>query len=79
MYLWYELLPQAFIKWNLLQTSRACPKISVYAHIYGTYIFDTTPLAPPGVRELLYNDTDHHVSYGAHGNEAYYLGPALEQ
>ena len=78
MYLWDELLPQAFIALNLLQTYRTCPKISDYAHLHGTYNFDTTPLAPPGVRALLYKDPNHCVSYGVHGDEAYYLGPALE-
>ena len=63
---------------KLLQTSRTCPKISAYAHLHGTYNFDTTPLDLPGVRALLYNDPDHHVSYVVHGDEAYYLGPDLE-
>ena len=42
------------------------------------YNFDTTTLAPLGVRALLYNDLDHRVSYGVYGDEAYYLGPSLE-
>ena len=50
MYLWDELPPQAFITLNLLRASRMCPKISAYAHLNGTYNFDTTPLAPPGAR-----------------------------
>ena len=79
MYLWDELLSQAFITLNLLQTSRTCPKISAYIYLHGTYNFDTTPLAPPGVRVLLYNDPNHRVSYRVHGDEAYYLGPALER
>ena len=78
MSLWYELLPQTFITLNLLQTSRTCPKISAYAHLHGPYNFDTTPLASSGVRALIYNDSNHRVSYGVHGDEAYYLGPALE-
>ena len=78
MYLWDELLPQAFITLNLLLTSRTCPKISVYAHLHVTYNFDTTPLSPPGVLALLYNDPNHSVSYGVHGDEAHYLGPSLE-
>ena len=78
MYLWYELLPQAFITLNLLQTSRTCLKISVYAHLHGIYNFYTTPLSPPDVRALIYNDTNQRVSYGVHGDEAYHLGPALE-
>ena len=78
MYLWDELLSQAFITLNLLQTSRTCPKISACAHLYGTYNFDTTPLAPPGVRVLLYNDPNYRASYRVHGDGAYYLGPALE-
>ena len=52
MYLWDELIPQAFITLNLLRTSSMCPKISAYAHPHGTYNFDTTPLAPPGFRAL---------------------------
>ena len=79
MYLWDDLLPQAFIILNLLQTFSMFPKISVYAHLHSTYNFDTTLLAPPGVRELLYNDLNHRVSYGFHGDEKYYLGPSLEQ
>ena len=71
MCLWDELLPEALIILNLPRTSRTCPKISAYAHIHGTYNFDTTPLAPPGVKALLYNDPDHCVSYGVHGDEAY--------
>ena len=71
MYIWDELLPQAFITLNLLQTSRTCTKIFAYAHLHGTYNFDTTPLAPPGVIALLYNDPDHCVSFRVHGDESY--------
>ena len=78
IYLWDELLPQAFITLNLLRTSRICPKISVYAHLHGTFDFDRTLLAPPGVRALVYNDPDHHVSYGVYGGEEFYLGPSFE-
>ena len=53
-------------------------QIFAYAHLHGTYNFDTNPLAPPVVRALLYNDPDHRISYGVHGDETYYLGPALE-
>ena len=78
MYLWDELLPQAFIYFNLLRTSRTCPKVYAYAHLHGKYNFDSTPIAPSGVRELIYKDPNHCVSYVVHGDEAYYLGPALE-
>ena len=56
MYIWDELLPQTFITFNLLRTSRTCPKISAYTYLHGTYNFDTTPLAPPDVRALPYYD-----------------------
>ena len=78
MYLWDELLPQAFITLNLLQISRTCPKISAYAYLYGTFDFDITPMAPLGVIAIIYNDPDHRVSYGLHGGEAFYLRPSLE-
>ena len=78
IYLWDELRPQSFITFKLLQTSRTCPKIYAYAHLNGTYNLDTTPISPPGVRALLYNDPNHRVSYGVHDDEAYYLGPSLE-
>ena len=68
MNIWDELLPQAFNNLNLLQTSRTFPKISVYAHLHGTSNFDTTPIAPPGVKALLCNDSDHRVSYRVHGD-----------
>ena len=78
MYLWDELLPQELIALKSLRTSKTCTNISAYAHRHGTYNLDTTPLAPHGVRALLYNDPDHRLSYGVHGYEAYYLGPALQ-
>ena len=78
MFLWDELLPQAELTLNLLRSSRVCPNISAYAHLNGIFNFNATPLAPPGVRAILFKDPKQRTSYGTHGTEAFYLGPALE-
>ena len=78
MFLWDELLPQAELTLNLLRSSQVCPNISAYAHLNGIFNFNATPLAPPGVRAILFKDPKQRTSYGTHGTEAFYLGPALE-
>jgi hypothetical protein len=76
--LWDKLLTQAVLTLNLLRTSRLNPKLSAYAQLYGQFDFNRTPLAPPGIRALVYEDPQTRQSWAPHGKEAWYLGPALE-
>ena len=46
---WDCLLKQAFITLNLLGASRVNTKLSAYAYLFGNYVFNKNPLAPPGM------------------------------
>jgi hypothetical protein len=76
--LWDKLIPQAVLTLNLLRTSRINPRLSAHAQLHGMFDFNKTPLAPPGTRALVFEDPDTRESWAPHGNEAWYLGPALE-
>jgi hypothetical protein len=54
IHLWDRLLPQALLTLNLLRGSRINPKLSAYAQVHGTYDFNRTPIAPPGIRVLVH-------------------------
>ena len=47
---WDRLLHQAEITLNLLHNSRVNKKLSAYAYVFDNFVFDKTPLAPPGTR-----------------------------
>ena len=57
MQLWCELLQQCEITLNLLRASRRNPKLSAYAILEGEFNFNKTPLASPGSKALVYEDT----------------------
>ena len=59
---WDRLLPQAEITLNLLRNSRANPKLSSYAYLFGNFDFNATPLAPPGTKVLV------HIKVGQRGS-----------
>ena len=50
---WVLLLTQAVMTLNMSQDSRLNPKISTYTFIFGTYDFNTTPIAPPGTKVVV--------------------------
>ena len=77
LYLWDELLPQTELTLNLLRSSRTCPNLSTYDHLNGIFDFNATPLAPPGCRALLYEDSLHRTNFGTHGVTAFYTGPTI--
>ena len=58
---WDRLIPQANITLNLLRTARSNPALSAHAHAHGTFNFNATPLAPPGMKVIA------HVAPSARG------------
>ena len=48
MYLWCRLIPHANMTLNLMQAYRHNPKLSAHEALDGPFIYDTTPVAPPG-------------------------------
>ena len=78
MQLWCELLQQCEITLNLLRASRRNPKLSAYAILEGEFNFNKTPLAPPGSKALVYEDTKLRTSFAPHAKDAWYIGPAMQ-
>ncbi len=78
MHLWDRLLPQATLTLNLLRPSRRNPAISAYQMLEGTYDFNSTPMAPPGTKVMVHENPTQRQTWGTHGINGWYLGPALE-
>jgi hypothetical protein len=78
VHLWDRLLPQALLTLNLLRGSRINPKLSAYAQVHGTYDFNRTPIAPPGIRVLVHQKPSVRRSWAPHAIDGWYIGPALE-
>ena len=45
---WDRLISQCTITLNLLQNPRVNPYLSAYAYLFGPYVFNKSPMAPPG-------------------------------
>jgi hypothetical protein len=62
LHLWDKLILQANITLNLLRQSHINPQLSAYAHIYGAFDFNRTPMAPPGTLVLVHENQlyDNH-------------------
>ena len=54
------------------------PKLSAYSQIEGEFIFTATPLATPGIRVLVHEKPQNRGTWDCHGEEGYYIGPAME-
>jgi hypothetical protein len=63
---------------NLLRGSRLNPKLSAWAQLNGTFDFNRTPLAPPGIRVLVHQKPDNRSTWSPHAEDGWYVGPALE-
>ena len=75
---WDRLLPQAVLTLNLLRNSRVNPKLSAHAFLHGNFNFNTIPLAPPATKILVHTKPKECNSWGFHGQDAWYIGPAFE-
>jgi len=75
---WHELMPAAEITLNLLRGSTVAPKISAWHMLHGKpYNFSAHPLAPSGIKVIVHNKPKHRGSHSFHGEEGFYLGPAM--
>lgn len=77
LYLWCRLLPQDVITFNLIRQYTLHPHLSAHAHLYGTFNYNATPMAPPGSPILIHNKPSTRKSWAPHGVEGFYIGPAL--
>jgi hypothetical protein len=77
MHLWDRLLPQAVITLNMLRTSRINPKLSASTHIDGQYDFNRAPMAPLVTRIIAHKTPSRRRTWAPHGQDGWYIGPAL--
>ena len=77
LHLWDRLLPQALLTLNLLRGSRINPNLSDYSQVHGLYDFNHTPIAPPGIPVIFYENPSQHTSWDPHAVDGWYIGPAL--
>jgi hypothetical protein len=78
MHLWDRLLPQEVITLNMLRTSRINPNLSAATQIYGQNDFNRAPMAPPGTRIIAHETPKRRRTWAPHGQDGWYIGPALE-
>ena len=79
MQLWDEIIPQSEDTLNLLRTSRINPKLSAYASLESEFNFNTTPLAPPGTKALIFIDPTQRKTWGTYATDGWYVGPTKDQ
>ena len=74
---WDRTLVQARITLNLLRPYAPDPSKSAYEGIHGhPYNFSRYPLAPVGTPVVVHERADQRNTWGLHGLDAHYLGPA---
>ena len=78
LHLWYRLLPQATITFNMLRASRLNPKMSAYMTLKGAFDYNKTPFAPPGTKVVIHEKLDKRALWAAHSVNGWCLGPAVE-
>ena len=81
MNLWDKLIPQVLITLNLLQYSNLTPYLSVYAYVWGLFIFSHTPHPTPpdlpGNKVMVHKKPDSHKTWDSHVIEVWYVGPVI--
>ena len=76
---WDELLEQAEISLNHLRGCTSNLSVSAYEGMYGKpYDFLAHPIAPPGMRIQVHEKPTQRATWGVHGVDGFYLGPALD-
>jgi hypothetical protein len=77
LHLWEQLLVQAEITLNLLQTSRQHPQLSAVAHFHGLIDYNKTYFAPPGCKIIAHEKPEKRRTWAPRGQHGYSLGPAI--
>ena len=54
LHLWDSLLPQAVLTLNLLRPARYNPRLLAWHVVNGTFNYNSTPLASPGIKVEVY-------------------------
>ena len=65
--IWCQIVKQADITMNLLLRSGINPRLSAYAQIFGTFGFNTTPMAQPGTKIIAHEKQNQRATWSKHG------------
>ena len=78
MMLWCHILPQIEITLNLMRQG-SHPLVSAYEDMMGArYNWERNPMFPLGTKVVTHDKPDKRKTWDHHGQEAFYLGPALD-
>ena len=75
---WDRLKEHVEITLNLMRPSRINPLISAYEYLRGPFIWEHTPLGPPGASIMVLTRADKRPTWNKHGPVGFYLGPVLD-
>lgn len=76
--LWDKLLLQSEMTLNLLRSSKCTPHISAYHQLHGKYDYSKNPIGPLGCKVVAFDPPSVRLTYGAHGEEGFNIGPAMK-
>ena len=75
---WDRFIPQVQITLNLLRTSCIHKNLSANTVLNGQYGFNKHPMAPLGTKIVVHVKPTKRDTWGYHGDDGFYVGPALE-
>ena len=76
LHLWCRLVQDCQDTLNMLRPSRLHPHMSAHNHLEGIFDYNATPMAPPGIKTLVYKTPTQRRTWAQHGVEAWYIGRA---
>ena len=78
MHLWCRLTPQPEKQLLLLRQTNINPKISAFAYLYGTHIYNAQPFSPIGMEAMIHNKTSQRKTFAQHCSKGFVLGSSPE-
>ena len=63
----------------MLRTSRLHPHMSSFTHMNGPFDYNATPIAPPGIKTLVYETPQQRKTWAQPGVDAWYIGYCPDQ
>ena len=73
-HLWCRILPQCQDTLNMLRTSCLHHQTPSFTHMNGLFDYNATPMAPPGIKILVYETPQQRKTWVQHGVDAWYIG-----
>jgi hypothetical protein len=75
---WCRLTNQCDYTINMLRPCRQNPLLSALEAMEFSFLFNATPMAPPGMEVLIRLKPTRHKSWSFHASNGWYIGPSLK-